>query len=804
MKGIQTLQTKRFYSSLQSQKIKLPGILTDIDGVVYRGGHEIGNSRFVIKTIFNHKFNNKYIPFALLTNGGGIPENERAEYVNHVINLDNEPQGTRIIEGKDMILCHTPFKSENLLQENENKYVLVSGLGDMIKIAKNYGYKKAIDIEELMGLYPLLHPERRSDHQASYYAQRKQQVLERLNISEDQLKKELKFDAIFLWSDAIKLEANIQIFSDLLISKDGRLGESIRNKTDPQHVKLYLTNPDLIYADKFKLLRHGQGILINCLKLVFKQTYGMDFQYSQFGKPERVTFDYAEQVLRQKADKQGIEISDFYMIGDNPEGDIEGANRKGWNSILVKTGVHQHLDEFGKENKHEAKFLNIKTGMFGYGERQEDDGQQIKVERSDSSKRIYISNQTRPIGDIITESNFILDKNVSLTGLSDFEYEMDQKNVKWLISTQNFEDRIYSFRENSSEEQKEGEGVKNLKDKNVDYDSDAIKQLPPDLSDVEKFFRQKYFLFSKYDSGLFIDREGWYSITPEPIAAFMAYYMKNLQQSIIIDGCCGVGGNVIQFAMLENNKNCIATELDKDRAKYADYNCKKYKVNQKVDVTQGAFLELKISKYLDKVNPEKQVAFFFDPPWGGLDYKDVESKMKVNDFEPYPFKKTLIKAIEMSPNLMLKLPINMDIDDLIYEISDCYLRYNPRYLKNNGHQLNIQVIKFKQRFGETYSKDKYYTILFGNIVEDSLLRNIDEFLNKHNHKHTEEKHLQFGYILGNGRSGEFQLLSKADSLYVDFFKNDRQCHGREGLWQNLRIIQYFFPGFNLLYNYKPG
>ena len=31
------------------------------------------------------------------------------------------------------------------------------------------------------------------------------------------------------------------------------------------------------------------------------------------------------------------------MIGDNPAGDIEGANRKGenWNSILVETGVYQ-------------------------------------------------------------------------------------------------------------------------------------------------------------------------------------------------------------------------------------------------------------------------------------------------------------------------------------------------------------------------------------------------------------------------------------------------------------------------------
>ena len=31
------------------------------------------------------------------------------------------------------------------------------------------------------------------------------------------------------------------------------------------------------------------------------------------------------------------------MIGDNPKSDIDGANRLGWTSILVKTGVFDPL-----------------------------------------------------------------------------------------------------------------------------------------------------------------------------------------------------------------------------------------------------------------------------------------------------------------------------------------------------------------------------------------------------------------------------------------------------------------------------
>ena len=40
----------------------------------------------------------------------------------------------------------------------------------------------------------------------------------------------------------------------------------------------------------------------------------------------------------------GIKISNFYMIGDNPKSDIEGANAKGWTSILVRTGVFKADD----------------------------------------------------------------------------------------------------------------------------------------------------------------------------------------------------------------------------------------------------------------------------------------------------------------------------------------------------------------------------------------------------------------------------------------------------------------------------
>jgi hypothetical protein len=51
-----------------------------------------------------------------------------------------------------------PLKQRELVDQYEDKYVLVSGLGKMIELAKLYGYRKAVDIEELLSIYPQISP----------------------------------------------------------------------------------------------------------------------------------------------------------------------------------------------------------------------------------------------------------------------------------------------------------------------------------------------------------------------------------------------------------------------------------------------------------------------------------------------------------------------------------------------------------------------------------------------------------------------------------------------------------------------
>jgi ribonucleotide monophosphatase NagD (HAD superfamily) len=84
---------------------------------------------------------------------------------------------------------------------------------------------------------------------------------------------------------------------------------------------------------------------------------GNTLQWTQFGKPEKVTYDFAMNVLHRQQTllwsshhSKVTPLQKIYGIGDNPASDIEGANRAGITSVLVKTGVYAGGD-------HEAHHL---------------------------------------------------------------------------------------------------------------------------------------------------------------------------------------------------------------------------------------------------------------------------------------------------------------------------------------------------------------------------------------------------------------------------------------------------------------
>ncbi|XP_061715498.1 trimethylguanosine synthase-like isoform X2 [Cydia pomonella] len=75
-----------------------------------------------------------------------------------------------------------------------------------------------------------------------------------------------------------------------------------------------------------------------------------------------------------------------------------------------------------------------------------------------------------------------------------------------------------------------------------------IALMPPELQEdptIWKYWKKRKYLFTRFDEGIKLDNESWYSVTPEPIARMIA---ERRQYDYIMDPFCGAGGNTIQFA----------------------------------------------------------------------------------------------------------------------------------------------------------------------------------------------------------------------------------------------------------------
>ncbi|NXJ81604.1 TGS1 synthase, partial [Trogon melanurus] len=168
--------------------------------------------------------------------------------------------------------------------------------------------------------------------------------------------------------------------------------------------------------------------------------------------------------------------------------------------------------------------------------------------------------------------------------------------------------------------------------------------------ELAKYWAQRYRLFSRFDEGIKLDREGWFSVTPEKIAEHIAVRVsQSFNCDVIVDAFCGVGGNAIQFAL--TSKRVIAIDIDPEKLRLARNNAEVYGVADQIEFVCGDFMVLAADLQADVV--------FLSPPWGGPDYATAE----IFDIQTmicpdgYPFKK-------ITNNIVYFLPRNADIDQV--------------------------------------------------------------------------------------------------------------------------------------------
>lgn len=135
-------------------------------------------------------------------------------------------------------------------------------------------------------------------------------------------------------------------------------------------------------------------------------------------------------------------------------------------------------------------------------------------------------------------------------------------------------------------------------------------QIKPIASDIDRFFKRRYSLFSLYDNGILLDKESWYSVTPECIAQ---HHALRLQCDVVLDAFCGAGGNSIQLAMTCHR--VIALDIDPLKISMAKHNASIYGVSDRIEFICGDYF-----KILPTLRSLVIDAIFLSPPWGGLNY----------------------------------------------------------------------------------------------------------------------------------------------------------------------------------------
>ncbi|XP_068022852.1 trimethylguanosine synthase isoform X2 [Melanerpes formicivorus] len=176
--------------------------------------------------------------------------------------------------------------------------------------------------------------------------------------------------------------------------------------------------------------------------------------------------------------------------------------------------------------------------------------------------------------------------------------------------------------------------------------------------ELAKYWAQRYRLFSRFDEGIKLDREGWFSVTPEKIAEHIAVRVsRSFNCDVIVDAFCGVGGNAIQFAL--TSKRVIAIDIDPEKLSLARNNAEVYGVADQIEFVCGDFMLLAADLQADVV--------FLSPPWGGPDYAtaeifDIQTMICPDGFEIFRLSK------KITNNIVYFLPRNADIDQKVKQV----------------------------------------------------------------------------------------------------------------------------------------
>ena len=344
----------------------------DIDGVLLRSATPIKGAAESLRYL-----QKQGIPFIFLTNGGGKHESTRIQDLSTKLEVK--------LDASMIVQSHTPFAqlvypSKNHPEGLKDKCILVCG-GDKDAcrdVAHAYGFTNVVLPGDIYAAYPTISPFTRVFRE--YYSGFAQPLP--LPINPENPSESLKIDAVFVYNDPRDWALDIQIITDILLSENGIIGtyssknnnNSLPNRGYQQDGQppIYFSNPDLLWAASYPLSRFGQGGFREALEGVWAAVTGgskagVELHKTIIGKPYQGTYEFAEKrLIEHRQELFGLEagmvdLKRVYMVGDNPESDIAGANNfksptsADWISLLTRTGVYK--DRPGQRLIHEPRTI---------------------------------------------------------------------------------------------------------------------------------------------------------------------------------------------------------------------------------------------------------------------------------------------------------------------------------------------------------------------------------------------------------------------------------------------------------------
>ncbi|NXP57907.1 HDHD5 hydrolase, partial [Chloropsis cyanopogon] len=326
------------------------GFLFDIDGVLVRGRTPIPAARTAFRKLVNSQ-GQFLVPVVFVTNAGNCLRQKKADQLSHLLGVP--------ISQDQVMMSHSPLR---MFKRYHKKCVLVSGQGPLLDIAQDLGFCQPITIDTLREKRPLLDA---VDHE------RRPNVL----VSGDFCFKPL---SVVLFGEPVRWETSLQLIIDVLLTS-GYPGNPYGQENYP-HIPVLACNMDLMWVAEAQSPRFGHGTFMVCLENIYKKITGKDLKYEALmGKPSRLTYQYAEHLIRAQALQRSWEqpIQTLYAVGgpallspepgpgwENPLAPAAAARCR---SVLVCTGVyspHSQVPPAASDSVPEAVFHGHRDFSF--------------------------------------------------------------------------------------------------------------------------------------------------------------------------------------------------------------------------------------------------------------------------------------------------------------------------------------------------------------------------------------------------------------------------------------------------------